>query len=44
MVEQLPNMRLKLAGDRVGELRSLAGQPFCLRLHRLAPAGVAPAV
>jgi len=25
------------------ELRCLAGQPFSLRLHRLAPAGVAPA-
>jgi len=36
-------MRLKLPALLWEELRSLAGQPFYLPLHRLAPAGIAPA-
>src|SRR5204862_104828 len=36
----LPNKRLKLAGAYKEELRCLAGGPFYLRLHHLAPAGI----
>jgi hypothetical protein len=43
LVMQLPNMRLKLAGARGGRIAFLAGHLFSLRLHRLAPAVVAPA-
>jgi len=45
-----PNKRLKLPGAHKcraptskEELRCLAGEPFFLRLHRLAPAGARPA-
>jgi len=40
---QRPNMRLKLPGAPVEELRCLVGEPFFLPLHCLAPTGIAPA-